>query len=318
MAIKWTEEMLDELVGETNTKEFAKKHGMSNSTANYKRGILLAEKSQKEAKSALERPVEGNLDEQLRGVNASTISIVPSVILNIDSLIEKGVQFYLLEVGKSIRTIDKSISDIVHVIENQYDTMREEDMIAMTKNLGLLRRKRRLFKNENDFLDNHRVECGSFIKFIKEVRVHSQRVCDKLYTMRVLKEELGGMIVCNENNSELVHLRQENENLKLKADKMIEVDSRLEKRMLELEKSNIKQGRNLSRKNGGVPMIDKLELNWKDMFLKRMDEETRVGILGDCNNSYNGVNMATVKEWVVMNDILPRRLVELGYFIKNK
>ncbi|MGL5965457.1 MAG: hypothetical protein ACRCZ2_13830 [Fusobacteriaceae bacterium] len=317
MAIKWTKEMLDELVVSMDVKGFANKYKMSRLTANNKREILLANTTKKEEKVDVERPVVGNLDEQLSEVNASTISIIPSVILNIDSLIEKGVQFYLVDVNKNIGVVDKSISDIVHVIENQYDTMREEDMIPMAKNLGLLRRKRRLFKNEYDFLDNHRTECTSFIKFIKDVRQHSQRVCNKLYTMRVLKEELGGMIVCNENNSELIHLREENAELKAQASQSVVYDNKTENRMLELEKMAIKQNRNLLRKNGGVPVIDKLELNWKDMFLKNMDEQTRVGLLKDCNDAYNGADFKTVKEWVVMNDILPRKLVELGYFTKK-
>ena len=321
MAIKWNDEMLEELKITNNLVEFTKKYNMSYNSARNKRAILLGLKMEKEMEKGEKIEVETilvpNLAEQLEEVNASTISIVPSVILNIDSLIEKGVKFYLVDVQKEISTLDKAISDVVHIVENQYDELDDANMIELTKNLGKLRRKRRLFKNEHEFLDNHRVECEAFTKFVKEVKNYSQRICDKKYTTRVLKEELGAVHIVNENNSELVALREriaELESMKPTNNEAVEDE------FLNLVKYKLKMKRKEDREKKNVVAIDLLYPQWRDMF-NGMDEQTKKGILFDAYSTYdkcaseNVIGSKKVRDYVVWNDVLPRLLFDKGYFI---
>lgn len=321
MAIKWNDEMLEELKITNNLVEFTKKYNMSYNSARNKRAILLGLETEKKVEKSEKIEIEAisvpNLAEQLEEVNASTISIVPSVILNIDSLIEKGVKFYLVDVQKEISTLDKAISDVVHIVENQYDELDDANMIELTKNLGKLRRKRRLFKNEHEFLDNHRVECEAFTKFVKEIKNYSQRICDKKYTTRVLKEELGAVHIVNENNSELVALREriaELESIKPTNNEAVEDE------FLNLVKYKLKMKRKEDREKKNVVAIDLLYPQWRDMF-NGMDEQTKKGILFDAYSTYdkcaseNVIGSKKVRDYVVWNGVLPRLLFDKGYFI---
>jgi hypothetical protein len=192
-------------------------------------------------------------------------------------------------------------------------------MLKLTKNVGKLRRKRRLIKNEYSFLDNQRVDCEAFIKFIKEVRSYSLRVCDKKYTTRVLKEELGKVQICNSNNSELITLRERVAELESQKEK-VPVGTEIEDEFLSLVKYKIKSKRKEDREKKIVVPIDKLYPQWREMF-NSMDEETKVGILADAESSYNKCSRENVmgskkvKEHVIWNDVLPRILYNKGYFI---
>lgn len=209
--INWTDEMFKELLETTNITQFARKWGMSYNSASNKRDILLTEnkKEVKEEIEIIDKDEKVTLEKQLEDVNATQISIVPSIILNIDGLIEKGTKFYLSETMNNISTLDKSISDIVHVLEDEYENLNEKDSSILAKNIGMLRVKRRMYKNEYDFLNNNRINCDAFIKFIKDIREYSKKVCDSRYNTRVLKSELGRVRITSENNSELVKLREQ-------------------------------------------------------------------------------------------------------------
>lgn len=257
------------------------------------------------------------MNQKLEDVNASQISIIPSVILNIDSLVDKGVRFYLADTANKISTLDKSISDIEHILENQYETLDDSTLITLSKNIGILRSKRRLYKNEHEFLDNNRVDCDSFIKFIKEVKNYSQKVCDKIYSTRVLKEELGKVHIVSENNSELVYLRRRV--VELENAPKCNMDEATIKRIIALEKFRIKQSRNMNREKGEIVPIDLLVGNWKELF-NDMDSETKKGMLEDCYDIYqknDNIQDKSVADYVVWNDILPKYLYNKRYFLKK-
>lgn len=317
MSIKWNNEMIEELVKASNLKEYASKWGMSCVSARNKKKSLL--ENTKETLDTEETSNVSNvsLSEKLESVNASQISIIPSVIVNIDSLIEKGVRFYLSDAANNISKLDKAISDVEHILENQYETLDDPTLITLAKNIGILRNKRRIHKNEHDFLDNNRVDCDAFIKFIKEVKNYSQKVCDKMYSTRILKKELGEVHIVNENNSELIYLRERVEELE-KIQKC-DIDDDAIKRIIALEKFRIKQGRNIKREKGEVVPIDLLVGNWKELF-NDMDSETKNGMLKDCYDVYqksDNIKDKSVADYVVWNEILPNYLYDKKYFIKK-
>lgn len=305
--VRWTEEMLKEIKETKSVSRFAKENGISYSTAKRKQDELLGVVSKKVEK--LKEVEEDN-------VNTTEISIIPSIILDIDSLIKNGVQFYLVEQGKKLSEIDKSISDIEHVLELQSDELNNSDLATFGKNIGILRKKRRLYKNEKEFLDKFRMECGQFIKFIKELKSYSQTVCDKKYNTRVLKEELGKVHITNENNSELLTLRDRVKELESKPT----IDINIEDSMLRLEKFRVKQQRKNDRESGRVVHVDKLDSGWVNMF-SQLDDITRNEILTEAYKEYTSrdrcVNLKTVKDYIVWNEILPKMLYDKKYFLKK-
>lgn len=317
MAIKWTDEMIKELLDTSSITQFSKKWGMSYNSAKNKRIILLAEKDEKI--ESIEEKGKVALEKQLEEVNATQISIVPSIILNIDNLIDKGTKFYLVDVMTNISTLDKSISDIEHILENSYKTLDNETLITLSKNIGILRNKRRLYKNEYNFLDNNRVNCDYFIKFIKDVENYSQRVCDKIYSTKVLKEELGKVHITNENNSELLKLRERVSQLE-KESKLLNVPSNVnayEKRLLVLEKFRVKQDRKNKRDKGEIVAIDNLSSNWKVLF-EKLDSTTKKGILDECYSLLDDMykQNSEVADYLVWNEVLPQCLYNKKYFLK--
>lgn len=325
--INWTKEMLDELKDTNSITEFARKYGMSYPSASSKRKSLLSDyqhvviEGKKEVIEIIEN--ETVLEEKLEEVNATTISIIPSIILNIDSLIEKGIKFYLAEVMNNVSTLDKSVSDIEHILEHQYRTLDKDSLATLSRNIGILKKKRRLYKNEYDFLDNNRVNCDSFIKFIKDIRNYSQKICDKRYSTRVLKEELGAVHIINENNSELVYLRDtinklDKENKQLK-NNHTNTDNCYVDRIIRLEKFRIKQERKINREKGNPVWIDKIYGNWKELF-EKLDKETKESILKEVYDKYRECNILHDKEimdYIVWNDMLPNTLFIKGYFLKK-
>lgn len=308
--VRWTEEMLEELKITNSITEYAKKYFISYNTARNKRKELLG------VETKVVDIVSEEKTEVLEVLQSSEISIIPSVILDIDSLIKNGVQFYLAEQSKELSMLEKAIIDIEHMLEFESDRMDSDKLATLGKNIGTLRRKRRLYKDEKNFLDVHRTDCSHFIKFIKDLKVYSEGACSRSYSTRVLKEELGTVLSVNENNSELISLRErvkelENNNSNSLSREIID-------RLLSLEKFNIKQTRKMQREAGQKIALDKLENNWKDMFFKKLDEHTRNGILDDCRKMYKNVDIEEIREWEIMNDILPTRLVQLNYFVKKR
>lgn len=324
MAIKWTEEMKEELKNTKNLKTFADKYGMSRESARNKKKELLrlieeVENDSKSEEVKIEKEVK--LKNILEEVNASNISIVPSIILNIDSLIDKGVKFYLVDVVANISALDKSISDIEHVLENSYKTLDNETLAILAKNIGILRSKRRLYKNEYSFLDNNRVNCDYFIKFIKDVESYSQRACDKLYSTKVLKEELGKVHITNVNNSELLKLREKVFQLEKEA-KLLNTSSNIDvykERLLALEKFRVKQDRKNKRDKREIVAVDNLSSNWKVLF-EKLDSTTRKEMLDDCYSLLGDLykDNSEVADYIVWNETLPQYLYDKKYFLKSK
>lgn len=312
--IVWTNEMEKELLNTNDITKFSRKWGMSYNSANNKRIILLKEIEPKND-IQVEKTV---LEEQ----NATIVSIIPSVILNIDSLIEKGTKFYLTDVVNNISNIDKSISDIEHILEYKYNTLSKEELATLSANIGKLRCKRRLYKNEYDFLDKNRFDCESFIKFIKEIRNYSQRICDKTYSTRVLKEELGKVHIVNENNSKLSELKELVEALKNENDMLKSNGSSCDKdyidKIIKLEKYRIKQVRKNNREKGIEVWADFMQLNWKQLF-DNLDKQTKEAFIKDAYDKYrdsNNLQQKDIMDYVVWNDILPNMLFSKGYFLK--
>lgn len=227
-----------------------------------------------------------------------------------DKLINSGVKFYLVDVMKEISTLDKTISDLAHTLESQYDVMSTLDLASVSQNIGLLRRKRRVYKDEHEFLDTHRVECESFIKFVKTLKDYSVRLDNRVYSPRVLKEELGKQIITNPNNAELESMRDRLDTLTAECGAMAS-------RMLALEKYRVKQDRANQRARGEFPAIDLLKADWQNQF-NQVDSVTRKGILYDCYKLHQekGLSDKATLDYLVFQETLPMKLVELGYFLR--
>lgn len=315
MAINWSKKMIDELKLCNNITEFAEKYGMSyNSARAKKKGFEEVKENKVEI---VEKELKVELKDKLEEVNASNIAIIPSLILDMDSLIEKGVDEYLTISMSKQKEIDLSIIDISHALENDYENISNETKINMCDNVGKLRRKRRFYKDEIAFISARKDECTTFINFIKEVRKYSEGMLDRVYTTRVLKEELGVMCITNENNSELKSLRNKIQQLEKNV-----IPQELKDRLLSLEKFNLKQQRKAHREAGQFIAIDKLLPNWSDLFNK-LDAVTKNGIIQELSelratkNKGKAYIIKEVEDFLLMNDDLPRHLVRVGYFLKK-
>lgn len=315
MAINWSKKMIDELKLCNNITEFAEKYGMSyNSARAKKKGFEEVKENKVEI---VEKELKVELKDKLEEVNASNIAIIPSLILDMDSLIEKGVDEYLTISMSKQKEIDLSIIDISHALENDYENISNETKINMCDNVGKLRRKRRFYKDEIAFISAREDECTTFINFIKEVRKYSEGMLDRVYTTRVLKEELGVMCITNENNSELKSLRNKIQQLEKNV-----IPQELKDRLLSLEKFNLKQQRKAHREAGQFIAIDKLLPNWSDLFNK-LDAVTKNGIIQELSelratkNKGKAYIIKEVEDFLLMNDDLPRHLVRVGYFLKK-
>lgn len=292
--IKWTEEMLKDL-NVLSVNDFSKKYGISKPTIRKKVNSI----------SNNERKEDGKMREEkeFKMCNASELTIVPSVILNIDKLIKEGTTFYIQDSKNEIKKYEAMIQDLEHTLENSFD-MSDEDYIAISKNIGVIRRKRRLYKNEVELLEKNKVDCQTFIKFIQTIKEFSSEVDNRIYNTRVMKEQIGNKIITSENNLLIKELKEQ-----------VKISDDIISRLLSLEKFNIKQHRKNRREKGEVVSVDILVGNWRELF-NELDSETRNGILTDSYNVYKGVDIKEVKDYIVWNDILPDMLVEKKYFLR--
>lgn len=292
--IKWTEEMLKDL-NILSVNDFSKKYGISKPTIRKKVNSI----------SNNERKEDGKMREEkeFKMCNASELTIVPSVILNIDKLIKEGTTFYIQDSKNEIKKYEAMIQDLEHTLENSFD-MSDEDHIAISKNIGVIRRKRRLYKNEVELLEKNKVDCQTFIKFIQTIKEFSSEVDNRIYNTRVMKEQIGNKIITSENNLLIKELKEQ-----------VKISDDIISRLLSLEKFNIKQHRKNRREKGEVVSVDILVGNWRELF-NELDSETRNGILTDSYNVYKGVDIKEVKDYIVWNDILPDMLVEKKYFLR--
>ena len=154
--IKWTKQMLEELKGEVNLKEFAKKYNMSEASARLKKKSLI-------------QPIE-----KVEVVKKEEPKKLLPIILDEEKLIEQGVTFYVQESKNQLSTYDKMISDLEHTLENNYN-LSDKELVNISRDIGIIRRKRRLHKNELHLIENNKIECGAFIKFIKACREYSEK-----------------------------------------------------------------------------------------------------------------------------------------------
>lgn len=177
--IKWNEEMINELKTTDNLTQFSKKYGMCTKTARNKRKELFN--------------INTNTKEDIKEVveEDSFILKMPNIISDINGLIELGTTLYIKNVQSNVGIQDKKISDILHYIELKFDTLNDSDKINMVNDLHTISVNRRIYKDEHNFLDEHRGEAGGFIKFIKELNKFNEKLLTRGYNTRILKNELG-------------------------------------------------------------------------------------------------------------------------------
>lgn len=276
--ILWTNEMLKELK-ESDLKLFCEKYGMSLPTARNK-------------KKQIDNASQVKVKEALKEVRASKLDIIPSVILDIDKLIKEGYNFYISNCNNEIKKMENMILDLEHSLEAV--DLPDNEVVKIGRTIAECRRIRRTYKNEKTFLDSNKQECENFIKFVKNLKEFSMNVEHYVYKPRVLKDILGSSIATNHCN----------------------ISQEIVDRLLALEKSNLKNSRVNKRNKGETVDIDLLQPNWKMMF-EKLDETTKQGILIDCENIYKGIDIPEVKEYVIMNGILPSQLVKHNYFLKE-
>ena len=281
--IKWTKQMLKELEEEKDIQKFIEKYKMSLSTARNK---------QREIKKTQSKPLKQVIK------NSNHIEI-PSIILDIDRLIKEGYTFYLHSCTNEIKKMENAIMDLEHTLEAK--DMSDRELVKISKSITECRRVRRTYKNEKQFLENNKIECENFINFLKNLKGFSEEVQHFVYKPRILKTLLGEKIkpTATQNNNDK------------------ELSKEVIDRLFNLEKYNLKMNRKVKREKGEEVDIDLLKQNYKDLFFK-LDIETREGILKDCESIYSGVDIPQIKEYLIMNDVLPSRLVELKYFLKGE
>lgn len=345
---KWTQKMKDELCYTKNPTVISKKYKMSYETARKKLLELLNVKGLKEleenkiVKKETKPAIENNeFASQVSKVYESTaikeepviikeenkneiFKNIEKIIVDIEGLNNKGINFYITDSRKQISEYDKIISDYRHALENSYDTLSENELIQISKNIGLVSRKRRLFKNEIDFIQNHKTETQGFLDFIKKINEETIKLENRLYSTRVLKENIGDVLVLNKNNSIIKDLENENEELKEQLSKLSEsqqgpsLTDDIKERLFILEKNDLKEERKKQRNNGDKVAIDYLLPNWKELFNTELDEITKNGIISDCYAKYKGVDIKEVRDMKVWGSIIPEYLFQKKYFIKEK
>lgn len=299
--IKWNDEMIEDLKV-MKIKDFAKKYNMAENSARTK-----LKKINEETNGVVETKKEDKVDkvekEEKEVINSSELKIIPSVILDINKLISQGVTFYVQETKNEINKYEKMILDLEHTLENNFN-LSNEDKINISENIGIIRRKRRLHKNEVELIEKNKLDCQAFVKFIQIVKDFSSEIDNRVYKTRILKEEIGINLITSENNTMIKELKEK-----------VNMNEEVVQRLLDLEKSNLKFRRKEAREKGQVVAIDKIKPNWKDL-INTLDTQTKQDIIDDAYKMYKGVDIAEVKDFAVWNSIIPELLLAKGYFLR--
>ena len=302
--IKWTKTMLDELKKSDNLKEFCFKYKISKTSAYTKKRELVKlenETTIKEEVKTIEMP------KKLEKLN--------NLILEFDDLINKGYAFYLQENKDKIHSFDNKILDYLHILEFEYDNLKQKDLLDISYNLNLLRKQRRVYKTELEFLETYKIETQNFINFMKNIETYEGVIKNKKYTTRELKQDEKKICILNENEkNELKRLMEENK--KLKEEQLKNFNPEILERLIKLEKFNLKMNRKLKREKGEEVAIDRLDSNWRTDFNK-LDDLTRNAILSKCYGAYKGLPIKEIKDFDVWEKILPEALVSKKYFLKE-
>lgn len=336
--VKWTDKMINELLYTKNPNMIAKKYKIGYETARRKLIEITGVKSMAELKEkednkqivkkeivAKQEIIENKKEEIIENkTECKFMNNIQKVIVDVDALKNKGINFYLTDSRKEIGNYDKQISDYRHALENSYDTLDDLELAQISKNIGSISRKRRLFKNEIEFIDNHRTETQGFLDFLSEIDKEAKKIDNKLYSTRILKEDIGHVVITSEHNDLLVDLENENKELKQKLNNIERIPNQntipqdVKDRLYSLEKFNLKEKRKRQREKGQPVAIDYLKQNWKDLFNSELDDLTKNGIIKDCYDKYTGVNIKEIKDLEVWGTIIPEYLVEKQYFLKEK
>lgn len=129
-----------------------------------------------------------------------------NVISDFNKLRVIGYEDYVAETIKMLSETDRHLSDLMHLIEINGE--EDVDSNEMMRNIKLLRRKRRIVKNEMEFLTANANDCIATIRFLYNANKYSETVRDKIYNTRVMKEELGKILITSPHNNELDELRR--------------------------------------------------------------------------------------------------------------
>lgn len=359
--VKWTEKMINELVYTKEPKLIAKKYKIGYETARRKlleikqvksllelrekkTSLKTYNKNIKQTKDETTKTIETeekkdlniNEKQEINKIKNETeketenkiemFENINKIIVDVNELKKVGINFYIVNSRKKIGNYDKQFSDYRHILEASYDQLNEEELVEISKNIGKVSRKRRLFKNELDFIDNHRIETQGFLDFLELINKTIQKNNDKIYSTRILKEDIGHVLITTENNSLLKTLEDENKELKNKINEIENneiktitvIPDDIKNRLYSLEKFNLKEKRKKQRENGEPVAIDNLKSNWRDLFNQELDDVTKNGIIQDCYSKYSGVNIKEIRDLEVWGTIIPEYLVEKKYFIKEK
>lgn len=321
--IVWTKEMEAELLEMKNCTQFSQKYNIGYNTSRRKLMALLGINSLKALSLKEEKASAENLvkTEDPLPQECKMFENIKRIIVDIDALKSKGINFYITDSRKHISNYDKQFSDYRHALETSLETLTDKELIQISKNIGIIGRKRRVYKTEMEFLDNNRRETQGFLDFLRKIDEETRKLDNKVYSPKVLKEEMDSIIIVSKNNDLLKDLEDENKKLQ---NKILEsqngyyqaIPEEVRVRLYNLEKFNLKEKRKKQREKGQLVAIDKLKSNWKELFFSELDDLTRNGIMEDCYAKYTGINIDEIKELEMWGTIIPEYLYEKKYFLK--
>ena len=304
--IVWKKEMEEELLSLTTIGDkvkYSKKYNIALSTINKKikelNGLV---KTEKKIEIAPEKTI----------VKQKEYHNVEDIILYTEDLINKGVTFYLEDVKKRLSEQDKKIANYLHLIELEFESIDKKEYENVLNNIKNISRKRRIIKNEFEFINEYRSELSTYIEFQKEVKKFCNKLNNKKYTLAL--EEVDTDIIKSVNlkhndEIEIMELKKENDKLI----KELDGNKELLDRFIKTERTVIKMSRQISREKNEIVPIDKLDKNWRNLF-NNLDSQTKNEILTTCYNHYSDLDLKPLKDLYVWEKILPQFLYEHNYF----